>query len=251
MVKINLSSYTLTLTSLCLFALTGCTLFNPRKNYYYRPTIADRAVEKNIILNGDITEKPKSDSIKISDVDVFTFMYDLKQAWRQRSQSARVSGALGGVSAIGLAAAATTVAATHGGTTAGNTVPILTGIGTFIGELFGLVDPSGRDEAYKDGIQLLLDAEAEYCETLVKMGNCNANGGKMTEAGATLLKRTNAAIVVVDKALEGRVPTQAQIEAATAKFKKELPKDDNTAQTPPPAGSITAPVTPAVPAPKK
>ena len=201
---------------------SGCSLFNPAYNYYYRPTIADRALDTDAIhINNDVATGKKSEGINITDVDVFTFMYDVKQAWRQRSQSARTAGAVTGVSTIGLAAAATTVVATHGGSTAGNTVPILTGIGTFIGELLGLVDPSGRDEAYKDGIQLLLDAEAEYCEKLVEKGGCKADGKTMTPAGALLLKRTNAALVVVDKALEGRVPTRAQIDAATARLKPE------------------------------
>jgi hypothetical protein len=209
------------LLSFFLLSGSGCNLLQPGYYYYYQPSIADRALNTNIELNQE-DKGSKINGINVTDVDVFAFLQDVKQAWRQRSQASRVGGALGGVSSVGLAAAATTAAATHGGTTAGNTVPILTGIGTFIGELLGLVNPSGRDEAYKDGLKLLLEAEAEYCQTLVKLGDCKADGTKMTEAGAMLLQRTNAAIVVVDKALEGRVPTREQIDAATARLKTTL-----------------------------
>jgi len=217
-----------------LLATSGCALFSPRQNYYYRPTIADRAMESKIILNGSVTEKPKASppaantvpapdtaGITITDVDVYTFMNDLKQAWRERSQAARVGGAMAGVGAVGLSAAATTAAATHGGTTAGNTVPILTGIGTFLTELLGLTDPAGRELAYKDGIKLLLEAEVEYCQNLMEdLSECKVRGDRLTSAGQTLLERTNAALAVVDKALEGRIPTKEQVERATAEIKK-------------------------------
>lgn len=219
-------SFVINLTAIIgLLAITsGCSLFYPRQNYYGRPTLTDRGLNKNIIINGEeILNEIKTRGIDLTDVDVFTFMNDVKQAWRERSQTARVSGLAGGFTSVGLAAAATTTAATHGGTLAGNTVPILTGIGTFIQSLFGLFDPAGRDVAYEDGIAILLRAQHEYCETLIQQtGQCHVDGNKMSQAGVTLLDRTNAAIAAVDKALAGRIPTKEQLEHVTVKTNEEI-----------------------------
>ena len=203
---------------LCLFLLGGCTA-----RYVYTPTIAQRALDPNIQMEGLDKEKPiaKTTGFKITDADVFAFTNDVKQAWRNRSQASRTLGVLTGVSRVGLAGAATMVAATSPAGAASDAVPVLTGIATFIGEIFGIVDPGGRSEAYQDGLKLLLDAEAEYLLALPPGAKGAVTGTELTVAGATLFKRVNAAITVVDKALQSRVPTQDEVDRATAKFKPE------------------------------
>ena len=214
---------------LCLLLVSGCTA-----SYVYTPTIAQRSLEKNIVLEGVDTGKERDKGFKITDADVFAFTNDVKQAWRYRSQKARVGGVLTGVGTLGLSAAATTVAGTAGLKSSGDTIPILTGIGTFLGEALGLVDPGGRAEAYQDGLKLILDAEGEYLESLPKDKKGNASGMELTDAGAKLFQRVNAAIVVVDKALQSRVPTKEEIEAATARVSTTLsPAPGSVAPTPP------------------
>ncbi|MGH7769124.1 MAG: hypothetical protein ACREQP_16885 [Candidatus Binatia bacterium] len=209
----------LSLSFLCFFLVSGCT---PR--YVYAPTIAQRALDDNIRME-EITDKiPKKRGFNLTDVDVFAFTNDVKQAWRNRSQLSRTAGVLTGVSRVGLAGAATTVAATSPAGSASDAVPILTGIATFIGEIFGLVDAGGRSEAYQDGLRLILEAEAEYVATLPISADQqpNVSGTRLTDAGKQLLIRVNAAIAVVDKALQNRVPTQKEIEAATANVEKVM-----------------------------
>lgn len=198
---------------LYLLLATGCT---PR--YVYTPTIAQRALEPNIMMEGVEDKIKKDPGFQITDADIFAFTNDIKQAWRSRSQAARSFGVLTGVSRVGLAGAATTVAATKGLGSSGDTIPVLTGIATFIGEIFGFVDPGGRSEAYQDGLKLILDAEAEYLDGIPQDKKGLASGTDLTDAGKTLFKRVNAAIVVVDKALQSRIPTKEEVEAATSRI---------------------------------
>jgi hypothetical protein len=193
----------------------------------YTPTIAQRALDPNIQMEGLDKEKPiaKAAGLKVTDADVFAFTNDIKQAWRSRSQASRTFGVLTGASRVGLAGAATMVAATSPAGAASDAVPVLTGIATFIGEILGLVDPGGRSEAYQDGLMLLLAAEAEYLlgdnkDKEIKPGEIP--GDRLTTAGKKLFKRVNAAITVVDKALQGRVPHVEEVQAATA----DKPKED-------------------------
>jgi len=210
----------------------------------YTPTIAERALEPTIKMEGVEKEINKSSGFKITDADVFAFANDIKQAWRNRSQAARTAGVLTGVSRVGLAGAATTVAATSPAGASADAVPVLTGIATFIGEIFGIVDTGGRAEAYQDGLRLILEAEAEYVAALPAGagGRANVSGTRLTAAGKQLFSRVNAAIAVVDKALQNRVPTKEEVEAATANVKKAI--EDSKANPPgevEPATSPTAP----------
>lgn len=198
---------------LCLFLASSCTA-----RYVYTPTIAELAVDKtNIVLDGVSEKINKTAGIQITDADIFAFTNNVKQAWRNRSQASRTFDVLTGVSRVGLAGAATTVAATKGLGSSGDTIPVLTGIATFIGEIFGLVDPAGRAEAYQDGLKLILDAEAEFVE---KVPNGLASGTSLSDAGKGLYKKVVAAIALVDKALQGRIPTKEEVEAATAKIEE-------------------------------
>ena len=85
------------------------------------------------------------------------------------------------------------------------------GVGiVIIRELQGIFNARGRSEAFADAAYLVRQAQAEY-----RAFNPNPSAQYMTENGATLVRRVDAAVHAARKTLIGRMPTLLDLKQAT------------------------------------
>lgn len=203
--------------------LDGCSMVN--RDYLYKPTTIERGLNPKVILDNMPTEFVKADGIPLTDVDVVTFLNDVRQSWMKREQF------VGGL-AIGGAVSTEAVTAISGlaDMSAKLLLPIVA-LGKFITGALGSAGTAEREAAYKGGLALLSSAWVEYVDSIglnpdiCDPADCVEEtriSGRLLTAGARVLnRRVEAARVVTDKALVNQPATKEEITAATANPPKE------------------------------
>lgn len=82
-------------------------------------------------------------------------------------------------------------------------------------ELQGIFNSRGRSEAFADAAYLVRQAQGEY-----RQYNPNASSDQLTENGAILISRVDAALHAARKTLNGRMPALVDLQQATQRMTK-------------------------------
>jgi hypothetical protein len=91
------------------------------------------------------------------------------------------------------------------------------GVGiVIIRELQGIFNARGRSEAFADAAYLIRQAQSEY-----RQYNPNPSSSRLTENGAILVARVDAAVHAARKSLNGRLPNLLDLKQATQPMTKE------------------------------
>ena len=185
---------------LALAVLAGCSA----NQVLYEPSPTKRGLEPKIILDGEKTAYDVSTGIPKSDAMVEAFAADVEASWRRGQRFVGVAGVRSQIAQDGTVAIA--------GLSGLNAIyiPVIQGLGKFIGGITSFLDPRGKENAFKDGVAMLVRAKITFYDWLAENPTDNktktvTSGMLLSKAGSTWFRAVGEAIISVENALDNRV----------------------------------------------